>query len=242
MAGRRTTSRAVVERRAPRVVEQDDQHTALMRALEFYPTPPWAARAVAEVIRRFDPPSHTLCDPACGEGHFAAPAGETFAVTASDIHPYGYGQVADFFAPTCAELEGRPVADWIATNPPFAMAQAFAEIGLRRVARGVALLCRLPFEESEGRHDLMRRLSVKATFSERVGMQLGSWDPELSTASAYAVFVWMTPEAEAASPYGGLIAANRAAGGWLSTLIPPGTKRRLTRADDAARFGVRRAA
>ncbi|SFK42032.1 hypothetical protein SAMN02799626_04250 [Caulobacter sp. UNC279MFTsu5.1] len=239
-------NRSVVERRAPRLVEQDDDHTALMRALEFYPTPLWAARACGEVVRRFDRRARRVWEPACGEGHMASALAERFRVQASDVHPYGYGQVQDFFSPAALELNPYDAAlkptDWIITNPPFALAQAFAEIGLRRVRRGVALLCRLPFEESVGRHDLMRRLSVKATFCERVGMQLGSWDPELSTATAYALFVWMTPAAEASSSFGGLIAANRAAGGWLSILIPPGTKDRLTRPDDAERFGGRRAA
>lgn len=78
----------------------------------------------------------------------------------------------------------------------------------------------------------MQRLAMKATFCERVPMQLGSWDPDLSSATAYAWFFWMQPGAIKASPMREEIEACHAVGGSLSRLIPPGTCAGLTRDDD----------
>jgi hypothetical protein len=94
--------------------------------------------------------------------------------------------------------------------------------------RGVAVLCRMAFLESAARYDLHfgaeNGLTVMAPFIERVPMQLGSWDPKGSTATAYAWFVY---DKQFPSPAP------------VIRPIPPGTRVRLTRADDAARFGVR---
>ena len=43
-----------MEGRAGSVVEGDDAHTALMRELNYFPTPPWAARAGGELVRSLD--------------------------------------------------------------------------------------------------------------------------------------------------------------------------------------------
>ncbi|WP_143754968.1 hypothetical protein [Caulobacter sp. BP25] len=227
-------SRAVMEGRAPALVELDDAKTALYRALDFFPTPPWAGRAGGEVVLRADPLAQSIDEPACGEGHMALPLGERFRVRPTDIHPHGFGGVEDFLDPRARASQIRP--DWVVTNPPFKHLDAFVERGLQVATRGVALLLRTTALESEGRYDLMRRLSVQETFSERVSMRLGYWDPDGSFATAYSWFVWMRPEAEAASPMAEAIGACRRAGGWLSALIPPGTKSRLSRREDIARF------
>ena len=114
------------------------------------------------------------------------------------------------------------------TNPPFKIAERFVQLGLERARRGVALLLRLSFLEGCERHQLLhgaQPLTLVAPFAERVPMTLGRWDPAAASATAYAWFFWMkgvTP-----LPLRG---------------IPPGTKRRLTHPDDAARFGCRREA
>ena len=40
-------------------------------ALDFFPTPPWAARAGGELIQRLDPGAWNCWEPACGQGHMA---------------------------------------------------------------------------------------------------------------------------------------------------------------------------
>ena len=227
---------AVMASHAGRVVEGDDAQTALYRELNFFPTPPWAARAGCEMVRMLDPQARTVREPACGMGHMSGPLAEAFEVTASDIHDYGGNDVLDFLAPPgsidLARVHLHTQTDWVITNPPFAKAEAFAERGLRFARRGVALLCRLAFVESVGRHPLMTRKAMTAPFSERVPMQLGGWDPDLSSATAYAWFFWMHPEAVASSPFRRAIEAAWAMDCTLERLIPPGTCERLTRADD----------
>jgi hypothetical protein len=224
---RPNTSAAVKAQRAPALVEADDPTAALYRTLDFFPTPPWAARAGAELIRVLDPEAETVWEPACGQGHMAAPLGQYFEdVAASDIHPFGYGAAIDFLDDTGAAASGS--ADWIVTNPPFKPAAAFIRLGLERARRGVAMLLRLQALEGEERYQLIhgpQPMTTLAPFSERVSMVLGQWDPEASQPQAYAWFLWL----KGAAPR-------------PMMAIPPGTKRRLTRADDAARFGVRREA
>lgn len=230
-----------MEGRAPAEVAGDDAHTALMRELNFFPTPPWAARAGGELIRALDPgEGWNLWEPACGQGHMVGPLRETFSNTVgSDIHAYGFAPVMDFLSDHLElDLQFGPdfAPDWIVTNPPFAKAEAFVRRGLQVARRGVAVLCRLAFAESVGRYPLMRKKAVTAPFAERVPMQLGSWNPDLSSATAYAWFVWMQPAALAGSPMRAAIEAAWAAGGSLERIIPPGTCARLTRRDDRHRY------
>lgn len=227
-------SRAVVEARAPAEVEKDDPQTRLYRALDFFPTPPWAGRAGAEVILRADPGADSVDEPACGQGHMAVPFGEYFRVRATDIHPHGFGGVEDFLDRRARASAIRP--RWVGTNPPFKDLDAFVERGLEVATHGVALLLRTTALESGARYDLINRLSLQETFSERVSMRLGYWDPTGTFATAYSWFVWMHPHAEAASPFAEAIASCRRAGGWLGRLIPPGTKARLSKPDDVRRF------
>jgi len=223
---------SVMADRARGEVAGDDAQTALHRRLEYFPTPPWAARAGGELIQRVDPGPWTCWEPACGAGHMAHGLGDYFEcpVWKSDIHPQAeeVGH-ADFLATDTAM---GFIADWIVTNPPFASAAQFVQLGLKRARRGVAILARATFFESAGRYPLFFPpgdaepyvpLGVYAPFFERVPMTLGRWDPKASTATAYAWFVWP-------------IAARRT-GGCRVIPIPPGSRERLTRPDDARLFG-----
>jgi hypothetical protein len=227
--------------RARGEVAADDAQAALWRKLNFFPTPPWAARAGGELITRLDPEARSAWEPACGAGHMAYGLGDYFErVLATDLHDHGWaGQcaVADFLNPYAADdLGARP--DWIITNPPFSLAAEFARLGLERARRGVAMLCRIAWIESDGRHPLFfgaTPLTVFAPFSERVPMTFGRWDPKASTATGYAWFLWMHPPA--------LVAAAQVCRAISPTTpvilpIPPGTKARLTRALDARLFGA----
>lgn len=212
-------SSAVMEQRAPGEVVADDPRTALMRKLNFFPTPPWAARAGAELVLALDPAARAVLEPAAGMGHMSEPLAEYFPkVTASDIHDYGVGlPMRDF-------LGGYEWdADWVITNPPFNLAADFVREGLCVARRGVAVLCRTAWLESADRYPLIwsghRPMTVFAPFIERVAMQLGSWDPELSAATSYSWFVFQ----KGARPM-------------APRPIPPGTKRRLTHQSDVRRF------
>lgn len=113
-------------------------------------------------------------------------------VEASDIFDYGAGYpVRDYlFGPLPADV------DWTITNPPFRLAQAFIDRGLRSSRHGVAMLVRSAFLEGVTRH---RELFVVTPpmrilqFTERVVMHRGKLAPKGSTATAYCWVVWTGP-------------------------------------------------
>jgi hypothetical protein len=194
-------------------------------ALDYFPTPPWATRALfrhvlpalgIEAIR-------SVWEPACGEGHMAAVIAEfTSAVIASDVFDYGYFTAPHDF------LYDAPLTtpDWIITNPPFSIACEFTLRALELAGTGVAMIVRAQWIEGAGRYDKLfrdRPPTVYAPFVERVPMVKGRWDPDASTATSYAWFVWR----RSSSPSPSRII-------W----IPPGCRASLTYANDRERFAA----
>jgi len=204
-------SRAVMASRA----EPDE-------SLDYFPTPPFATRALCEVIlpRYCIARSSAAWEPACGEGHMAEVLGEYFReVVATDIHDYGYGDVANFLNPGA-----HCFPDWVVTNPPFSdKAEAFVLRAIEVARVGVAMFLRLQWLETVGRYERIFKPhppALIAQFSERVPLCKGRWDPDGSTATAYLWIVW-----------------NRSHRGPTEfAWIPPGQRERLTRPDDRDRF------
>lgn len=202
-------------------------------SLDFFPTPPWATRAlVAHILREFvrsqadGPLSGRALDPCCGAGHMAIPLAEDFEqVLATDIHDWGYGsrRNLDFTFATPEDFAG-PV-DWVITNPPFALAYDIFRAALRVAPGGViAMLLRLNWLEGVERYSLIFSGDFRPTyvcpFAERVPMIEGVWDPEADTATAYAWFVW-----DLANPVPRLTGVAH---------IPPGASARFGRLEDEA--------
>lgn len=194
-------------------------------ALDYFPTPPWATRALfrnvlpalgVDAIGR-------VWEPACGEGHMAAVVTEFAcgAVVASDIFSYGYGTAPHDFLHDVPLIE----ADWIITNPPFSIACEFTVRALDLAAEGVAMLVRMQWIEGAGRYEKLfrdRPPALYAPFVERVPMVKGRWDPDASTATAYAWFIWR----------------KRTSGPARIIWIPPGCRAGLARPDDRRRFAT----
>lgn len=233
-----TGAGSVMADRAPDVVAADDPQTALYRKLEYFPTPPWAARAGGELVKRFDPEALIAWEPCCGGGHMVHGLSDYFThIFATDIHDHGAACQSlpplDFTSADADAIE----TEWAFANPPFTLAAEFVRLGLRRASRGVAILQRASWYETDGRYPLFygeTPLSLYAPFFDRVPMHLGRWEPKGGTATAYAWFLFMKPAVEPPE-----ISALREALGCAATIgIPPGTKRRLTRADDARLFGA----
>ena len=159
-------------------------------SLDHFPTPPWATRALCEWIETETGvcSDKDVWEPACAEGYMAKTLAEYFAaVFASDVRDYGYGYVQDFLFP-----EDRKY-DWVITNPPFRLAQQFAEKALSHAKVGVALLVRTAFLESADRYEkLFSEMPPTAIlqFVERVPMFKGRLDRAGSTATAYCWLVW----------------------------------------------------
>jgi len=187
-------------------------------SLDFFPTPPWATRALCNALFEFDDLCNlTAWDPACGEGHMARPLSEYFGhVFASDVHDYGFGRVDDFLLPG-----NKDSADWIITNPPFRLGAEFVIQALRLARKGVAMLVRTAFLEGGERYAELfskHRPSDIYQFCERVPMVKGRYDPKASTATSYCWIVWRD---------GGAPASDCIAFRW----IPP-CKRRFEKASD----------
>lgn len=192
-------------------------------SLDYFPTPPWATRALIECVFQRDCHHLTAWEPACGEGHIAEVLHEYFGkVYATDIHDYGYGAGDSDFLDDDTDAD----ADWIITNPPFnEKAEAFVLRAIERARCGVAMFLRLQWLETVGRYERIFKPhppALIAQFAERVPLCKGRWDPDGDTATAYLWIVW---EKRA-----------RQVGDTRFLWIPPGRREALTRPDDAERF------
>jgi hypothetical protein len=126
-------------------------------ALDHFPTPPWATRALFRHVL----PSlgldriESAWEPACAEGLMAEVIAECAAgqVIASDIFDYGFGQAPIDF------LHDEPLArpEWIITNPPFNLACEFTLRALDLASEGVAMLVRTQWIEGKGRYEKLFR-------------------------------------------------------------------------------------
>jgi hypothetical protein len=204
-------------------VEPDD-------SLDYFPTPPWATRALCEIVlpHIMGGDGHyfkwigSVWDPACGEGHMSEVLKEYFEeVVASDVHFYNGNNVIDFFTNRPEVYE----SDFIITNPPFGdktIPFILRAIELARV--GVAMFLRLQILEGQERYGQIFKPyppTLAAFFAERVPLCKGRWNPDGGTATAYVWLVWMRDRAPMA-PF------------W----IHPGQREALTKEDDRARFAA----
>lgn len=213
-------------------------------ALDYYPTPPWATRALLHfVIPGGATNLHGMScwEPACGCGHMAVVLKEFFGrVHASDVYPHGHGAVGSFVGASDAsnpallldDVATCPFQpDWIITNPPFTLATAFVRRALTLARQGVAMLVRTQWLESDERFQLFMEFEpwTVAVFSERVPMIKGRWDPDASSATSYSWVVWIKTNG-AFMPSRGNFPCFQA------MIIPPGCRQSLTMPDDIARF------
>jgi len=195
-------------------------------ALDDFPTPPWAVRALCEQLGELA--RMRVREPAANRGYMAAALAEYFGtVEAADVHDYGAGfPVADY-------LFGPPPAavDWTITNPPYRLAEDFVARAIQSSSEGVAVLVRTAWLEGVGR---WKRIfdpcppELVLQFSERVVMHKGRVVEKGKTATAYAWVIWDNPIVSFAR---GIRAETRV--GW----IPPGTRARLERPGDYAPRG-----
>lgn len=203
-------------------IEPDD-------SADFFPTPPWATRALVErVLRHLERDRQckfqNVWEPACGEGHMLEVLGEYFRSTfGSDKVDYGRDySVVDFLDP---DTHPTAAIDWIITNPPFNISTDFVLKALDLAGTGVAMFVRAAWLEGVDRYE--RIFSVKpptlvSYFTERVPLHKGRWEPEGATFTAYVWLVWLKG-AEPRAPF------------W----IPPGCRKELAKPEDIERFAAR---
>jgi hypothetical protein len=194
-------------------------------SLDFFPTPPWASRALVErVLPHIGvslTPTTTVWECACGEGHMSEVLAEYSTVIASDVHGYRPEQTVRDFLDTAIQA---PRIDWIITNPPFGdRTTQFILRGFEVARFGMAMFVRSQWAvEGIKRYQQIFRdhpPTCFAPFVERVPLCKGKWDPDGSTATAYAWLVWMRGKKPMPPFY-----------------IPPGCRKALTRPSDRQRF------
>lgn len=184
-------------------------------ALDDFPTPPWATRALIRFLRGPLVQCLSICDvrePAANRGHMVRPLAEAFGrVIPSDVADYGHGwPVFDYLAP------GPDIARaaWTITNPPFNRFDEFLARALDRSGVGVAMLLRQAVLEGQARHRAIWSITPPTDilqFTERCVMVAGRlldpdvavplWSPKAgamvvrkpSTASTYIWAVWHKP-------------------------------------------------
>jgi hypothetical protein len=197
-------------------------------SLDPFPTPPWASRALFEhvlpAVGVHAVPS--AWEPACGEGHMAEVISEYCPVViATDISSYGYSdhRGVDFLHPEHHPSFTPPDVDLIITNPPFGEATQFVLRALELARAGVAMFVRSQWAvEGVERYETLfrdRPPTVCAFFVERVNLCKGRWEPDGSTATAYAWVVWIKGRVPQPTFW-----------------IPPGCRKNLSRPDDVERF------
>lgn len=185
----------------PNLMTQNTSHAVMQQrseshdSLDDFPTPPWATRAFCEYLLKGEIiGTDTVWEPACNRGYMAKPLSEYFnTVHTSDIHDYGWkGQhrVTDFLFP---HSEPEDKIDWIITNPPFRLAEDFIFRGLEVARKGIAVIVRTSFMEGVRRYNGIFKDSPPtyvAQYAERVPMHKARYDPNGTTATSYAWFVW----------------------------------------------------
>lgn len=208
-------------------------------SLDDFPTPPWGTRALCDMLAKdmeqvgLSLDRMTVWEPCANRRIMADPLGEYFSrVVATDVHDYGYplDGIGSFVGNGGFDIDvirwpGRTWPDWIISNPPFRLSLPIVQRALKEARVGVAMLVRSAWLEGGERYEALFGPSPPAhisIFSERLPMVRGRWDPGADSATTYSWIIWrhawVTPEPSFR---------------WF----PPGTRDRLTKPDDAARFG-----
>jgi hypothetical protein len=205
-------SSAVMQQKRPDSAAAVDGRQVAPRALNYFPTPPWATRALCEfLIGQGLPLDDMICwEPACGEMHMVRPLEEYFRdVIASDVHRYADDhEIFDFTMAAFDRREEQP--DFVVTNPPFTLAVEFIAAASVIARTGFAMLVRSAFLEGGERYrELWSKNppSFVLQFSERVVLlenrlvRAGATDPfaieegrKATTATSYVWLVWLEGE------------------------------------------------
>ncbi|ARE40892.1 hypothetical protein RGUI_2751 [Rhodovulum sp. P5] len=175
-------------------------------ALDDFPTPPWATRALCEFLLTlpieglFHPDFWVVREPAANRGYMLRPLLEYFRVVhASDVADYGLGyELRDFLWP-----DELPEVHWTITNPPFRLADQFVRRARETSREGVAIFVRTAFLEGAGRYRDLFQVDPPQhilQFSERVVIHRGRVVEKGSSATAYCWLVWRGPATPGTPP------------------------------------------
>ena len=118
--------------------------------LDFYPTPPWATRALFESGFELNR-NEIVWEPSMGLGHMVRTIGEYHPankIIGTDINEAVCNPPVDFLS-----ADNTYNADWIITNPPFNIINDYVLHALEITNRGVGMFVRYPFLETTKRYN-----------------------------------------------------------------------------------------
>ena len=192
----------------------DDKNHKEREALDYYATPPKEVTNILEVIG-VDLKKATVLEPCCGGGHMVEGIYQydhSAQITATDImqrtNPfltrdavgdnimYHYGTKYDFLA------DDYPFdkADYVIMNPPFSVIIPFVQRSLEIADKGVLMLGRLKFVESQKRFTGIFKDNPPTkiwAYVDRIACyKNGDFSEKPSSIEAYAWFYWDKIEME----------------------------------------------
>ena len=154
---------------------------------DFYPTPPWATRALFEsgfkLHRR-----ELVWEPSAGLGHMVR--------TMEEYHPSDKIIATDIQSSPSLDFltaDNTYGADWIITNPPFNIINDYVLHALEVTNRGVAMFVRYPFLETQGRYQTIFKHYKPAKiyqFYERVRLCPDRVSRKGPSAVVYVWVIW----------------------------------------------------
>jgi len=148
--------------------------------MDNYPTPDIAVLS----LLKYENFKGTVWEPACGSGNIAKHFKNCIATDIRKNNIYGETNI-DFLK------EFRKVNN-IITNPPYSLAQKFAEHSLECATDKVVLLCKLAFLEGKQRYFLFKKHPIKTVyvFSKRLPLTKENDIRKQSSMIPFAWFVW----------------------------------------------------
>lgn len=150
---------------------------------DFYRTPTEATLALL-AKEKF---TNSVWESACGDGAISKVLlKKEFKVVSTDIEPRGFGDQLDFFfAPAL-------LAPTIITNPPFYLAQQFAERALALGCEKLALFEKLAFLEGQERSLFLEKSHLKRVwvFSYRLTLTRGDEVYDNGGMISFAWYIW----------------------------------------------------
>lgn len=152
--------------------------------LDFYPTPRRGTLALLEV-EQF---TGDIWECACGNGMMSKVLEEKYKVISTDIEPRAYGEQKDFL------LSSDLLAPNIVTNPPFILAQEFAEHALGLGCEKLALLCKLAFLEGIERSTWLETTPLKNVYVFKKRLKFTRNGDERIKGGGMIAFAWFVWE------------------------------------------------
>jgi hypothetical protein len=151
---------------------------------DFYPTPPEGTLGLLKVESFIG----DVWEPACGNGAMSKVLeANGYKVISTDLEPRGYGTQGDFF------FFGSTLAPNIVTNPPFRLAQDFADRALVFGCNKLAMLCKLAFLAGKERSAWLQTTPLKMVwvFGSRISFQRNGIETDSGGGMIeFAWFVW----------------------------------------------------